>query len=171
MQKLLSRINDVLSGLAGWLMFVMMALLVADVLWRVFSKPLLGVAEMSVFVMMIVIYLGFARCEEHEEHVRLEFLLNMARGRMRRAMILLTRVLALLTTALFVYAVFTDAWSAWLSNDSIEGMVNLPIWPTKFIMVVGAMIFLAQVAVNLFRLSIGGEATGEGSKGRVPGYE
>lgn len=154
MQKALSRINDVLSAIAGWLMFLLMAILIADILWRTFGKPLLGMAEASVFVMMIVIYLGFARCEEHEEHVRLEFLLRMARRRVRRAMVLATRVLALLTTALFVYAVTTDAWAAYLSNDSIEGMVNLPIWPTKFVMVVGGVIFLAQVALNLLRLSI-----------------
>lgn len=154
MQRVLSRINDGLAAIAGWLMFVLMAILVADILWRSFGQPLLGMAEASVFVMMIVIYLGFARCEEHEEHVRLEFLLRLARGRVRRAMVLATRVLALVTTALFIYAVTTDAWAAYLSNDSIEGMVNLPIWPTKFVMVVGGVIFLAQVALNLVRLTI-----------------
>ena len=33
-------------------------------------------AELSVFVMMITIYLGMARCEENKEHVALEIVLN-----------------------------------------------------------------------------------------------
>lgn len=132
-------------------MMAMVALLIADIIWRTAARPLFGMAEMSVFVMMIVIYLGFSRCEEHEDHVRLEFLIHAARGRLRRAMILIARLLGLAAVALFFYAVLTDALFAYRTNESIAGVVNLPIWPTKFVMVVGAALFLVQSLLNLLR--------------------
>ncbi len=151
MQSFISKINNLLSAISGWLMLLMMSILLIDVIWRTFAKPLLGMAEMSVFVMMIVIYLGLSRCEEHGDHVRLEFLVEMARGRVRQGMIFLARLLAAVTVAALFYAVSTDAWAAFLTNDSIEGMISLPIWPTKFVMVVGMTLFFLQTLLNLFK--------------------
>lgn len=151
MQSIVSKANNLLSAITGWLMLLMMGILVADVIWRTFAQPLLGMAEMSVFVMMIVIYLGFSRCEEYDDHVRLEFLVDLAKGRVRQGMVLLARLLAVVTVTALFYAVTTDAWNAYLTNDSIEGMVSLPIWPTKFIMVVGMSLFFLQTLLNIFK--------------------
>lgn len=151
MQSIVSKANNLLSAITGWLMLLMMGILVVDVIWRTFAQPLLGMAEMSVFVMMIVIYLGFARCEEYGDHVRLEFLVDLAKGRVRQGMVLLARLLAAITVAALFYAVTTDAWNAYLTNDSIEGMVSLPIWPTKFIMVAGMSLFFLQTLLNIFK--------------------
>ena len=123
-------------------MLAMMLLLIADIAFRTVNLPLPAIAEMSVFVMMIVIYLGFARCEEHEEHVKLPF-----RG--RSMLLALSQLLAVGTIGLLFYAVTTDAWDAFVTNSSIEGIVDLPIWPTKFIMVVGMVFFLLQGILNL----------------------
>lgn len=151
MQPIISKINNALSAFSGWLMMVMVSLLVVDIIWRTFAKPLMGMAEFAVFVMMMVVYLGLSRCEEHGEHVRLEFLIDIAQGRLRRAMILSTRLLAVVTVALLYYAVTSDALTAFRTNDSIEGMVSLPIWPTKFVMVVGMTVFMLQAIVNVFK--------------------
>ena len=149
MRQWIHHANQFLSGLAGWLMFAMMMLLIADVIMRTFGKPLLLMAELSVFVMMIVIYLGFPRCEEQHEHVRFEFLVNVlapdARSKTRTA----ANLVAVAVIALLLYAVAKDAWSSYLTGSAIEGMTDIPIWPTKFIMVVGMVIFLLQGIVNL----------------------
>ena len=76
MRTLFHTINQALSGFCGWLMLIMMFLLVVDIVSRTFHQPIYGLAEGSVFVMMITIYLGMARCEENREHVRLELLLE-----------------------------------------------------------------------------------------------
>jgi len=76
MKSLFHKINQILSGFCGWLMLAMMILLGIDIFGRSVRRPLQGMAELSVFVMMIVIYLGLARCEEHKEHVNLEIVRN-----------------------------------------------------------------------------------------------
>ena len=149
MRKLVHRANHLLAGFAGWLMLAMMLLLVADIIGRAIDMPLQLMAELSVFVMMVVIYLGFARCEEHSEHVGLEIVINYLPAKARNVMLIVSQLLAVGTIGLLFYAVMTDAWSAFLTNSSIEGIVDLPIWPTKFIMVVGMIFFLLQGVINL----------------------
>ena len=51
--------------------------------------------------------------------------------------------------AVLLFAVSRDAWSSFVTGSAIEGMTDIPIWPTKFIMVVGMVIFLLQGIVNL----------------------
>lgn len=143
-------INQLLSGLAGWLMFLMLMLLVTDVVFRAFGKPLLLMAELSVFVMMIVIYLGFSRCEQHHEHVRLEVLVNALPGGLKPIVRFGANLLAVVVIALLLYAVSRSAWSTFVTGSAIAGTVDIPIWPTQLVMVVGVAVFLLQGIVNLF---------------------
>ncbi len=149
MKVFLHKANRLLAGFAGWLMLAMMMLLVINIVFRFMDLPLHGLSELSVFVMMIVIYLGLSRCEEYSEHVGLEFAINKLSNKTRRAMAAVAQLLAVVTVGLMFYAVTTDAWSAFETNSSIEGLIDLPIWPTKFVMVVGMVFFLLQAIINL----------------------
>jgi len=149
MTKFVHWANRHLAGFTGWLMVVMMLLLIADVVSRGVGKPLQGMAEMSVFVMMIVVYLGFARCEEKGEHVSLEFALNAMPLRARLLMMAVSQLIAVITIGLLFYAVVTDAWSSFLTGTAIEGTFEIPLWPTKFIMVIGMVFFALQGIVNM----------------------
>ena len=151
MKNLVSKINGILSGFTGWLMLVMMLLLVADIVWRMAGTPLQGLAELSVFVMMIVVYLGFARCEEYKEHVALEFFTNALPQKMRRIAYVLTQTLSTMTIALLLYAIIIDAKSAFITKEAIDGIMEVETWPTKFIMVIGMVFFLVQATLNIFR--------------------
>ncbi len=149
MKVFLHQANRLMAGFAGWLMVAMMMLLVVDIVFRAGDMPLHGLAELSVFVMVIVVYLGLSRCEEYSEHVGLEFAINRLPNKARRVTVAAVQFLAVVTVGMMFYAVTTDAWSAFLTKSSIEGLVDLPIWPTKFIMVFGMVFFLLQTFVNL----------------------
>ena len=150
MKLWIHRANQVLSAIGGWLMLAMVLLLMTDVVFRSFGRPLLLMAELSVFVMMIVIYLGFSRCEEQHEHVRLEFLVNRLQPATRARLRKLVDLLAVLVVALLLVAVARNAWSSWRTGSAIAGTVDIPIWPTLFVMVFGMLVFLLQSLVNLF---------------------
>jgi len=142
-------VNRQLAGFTGWLMLVMTLLLIADVVARGVGTPLQGMAESSVFVMMIVIYLGFARCEEKGEHVSLEFALNAMPLRARLVMLAVSQLIAVVTICLLFYGVATDAWSSFLTGTAVEGRIEIPLWPTKFTMVFGMIFFVLQGIINL----------------------
>ena len=76
MRIFLLKANRLLAGFAGWLMLAMMMLLIVDIAFRASGMQLYGLAALSVFVMMIVVFLGFARCAEYSEHVGLEFAID-----------------------------------------------------------------------------------------------
>lgn len=149
MRTWLHKVNQFLSALAGWLMFAMMMLLVADVVFRAFGKPLLLMAELSVFVMMIVIYLGFSRSEEQREHVRLEFAVNALPDEIRAKVRGVASLLAVVVIGLLFYAVSRGALSSFATGSAIAGAVDIPIWPVQCIMAVGMAVFLLQGIVNL----------------------
>ncbi|NWF54500.1 MAG: TRAP transporter small permease [Syntrophaceae bacterium] len=148
MKKFTHKVNQVLAGFCGWLMLAMMLLLVLDVVTRFIGQPMQGMAELSVFVMMVVIYLGLARCEERREHVGLELLRNFLPKRKRKRLDWINALLAVVTVGIFSYAIIDNAIFSFTRNESLEGTVDLPIWPTKFIIVVGIVFYMIQTFLN-----------------------
>jgi TRAP-type C4-dicarboxylate transport system permease small subunit len=149
MKAFFYRINQFLSGFTGWLMLAMMILLVTDIVFRTYFRPVQDLAELSVFVMMAVIYLGMARCEEHKEHVNLEIVANALPRLPRRIMSLFSHILAVGTVGLLLYAVAVNAIAAYRSNVSAQGAFEFPLWPVMLTMVVGLVFFFFQTIVNI----------------------
>jgi len=148
MKTFFHQANQILSGFCGWLMLAMMILLVIDIITRSIARPLQGMAELSVFVMMIVIYLGLARCEEHKEHVSLEIALIYLPPAIRNIMGLLSYLLAVGSAGLLLYAVLQNAINSFRTHEALEGTVELYIWPVKFVMVIGLIFFWIQTLIN-----------------------
>ncbi|HXK90278.1 MAG TPA: TRAP transporter small permease subunit [Thermosynergistes sp.] len=148
MKHFFHRVNETLSVFCGWLMLAMMVLLVVDVCGRAIGRPVQGMAELSVFVMMIVIYLGMARCEEHKEHVNLEIVKNAFSPRTRRVIELSAYILALISIGIFFYALLQDAVASYVSREALAGIVELRLWPVKVVMVVGIAFFWIQTLIN-----------------------
>jgi TRAP-type C4-dicarboxylate transport system permease small subunit len=147
MRSVFHTANQLLSGFCGWLMLIMMVLLVLDICTRTFSYPLQGLAEMSVFVMMITIYLGMARCEENREHVRLELGLNALPRRARGPFESGVFAVELVTILIFCYAVVADFLKAYQTEESVLGGTrDFPLWPVKAFVVVGLVFYLVQLA-------------------------
>lgn len=164
MGRLISSVNAALSAFSGWLMLAMMLILVADFVARLFGFPLQDMAQISVFVMMIVVYLGFSGCEENREHVALEFVTNALPDSLRRPLLAFVQILAVITIAILLYAVTTNALKAYRTNEAIAGAMQIPTWPTKFLMVLGVAVFGLQAILNIARPLARGESGGAGDK-------
>lgn len=148
MKNVFHKINQILSGFCGWLMLSMMTLLVIDIIARTMRKPIQGMAELSVFVMMVVIYLGLARCEEHKEHVSLELVVKALPRSIQGVMRVISHLMALGIVGLFLYSVLMNAINSYVRNEAIEGTVEMHIWPVKFVMVIGLIFFFVQTLIN-----------------------
>jgi TRAP-type C4-dicarboxylate transport system permease small subunit len=146
MRTVFHKINEALSGFCGWLMLIMMLLLVVDIVSRTFHQPIYGLAEGSVFVMMITIYLGMARCEENREHVRLELVLDKLPHRVRRPFESGVFAVEFLTILVFFYAVALDFFKAYQTSESVlGGTMEFSLWPIKLFTVVGLAFYLAEL--------------------------
>ena len=146
MRTVFHKINQALSAFCGWLMLIMMFLLVVDIVSRTFHQPIYGLAEGSVFVMMITIYLGMARCEENREHVRLELFLDALPPRVRRPFESGVFGVELLTILIFFYAVALDFLKAYQTGESVlGGTMEFYLWPIKVFTVVGLAFYLVEL--------------------------
>jgi TRAP-type C4-dicarboxylate transport system permease small subunit len=146
MRTAFHKINQALTGFGGWLMLVMMILLVLDIITRTVSQPIQGLAELSVCVMMVCIYLGMPRCEENREHVRLEFLLEALPSRVRRPFESGVYAVELLTIGVFFYAVLADFIKSYQTGESVlGGTMEFVLWPVKAIMIVGLAFYLVEL--------------------------
>ncbi|MBP1779269.1 MAG: dctQ7 [candidate division NC10 bacterium] len=146
MRTLFHKTNQTLSAFCGWLMLIMMLLLVVDIVSRTFHQPIYGLAEGSVFVMMITIYLGMARCEENREHVRLELGLDALPSRVRRPFESGVFGIELLTILIFLYAVVLDFLKAYQTGESVlGGTMEFSLWPIKVFTVIGLVFYLVEL--------------------------
>ncbi|MBF9002174.1 TRAP transporter small permease subunit [Vibrio nitrifigilis] len=144
MKNSITSVSQSLAGLSGWLMVGIMLLLIADILFRTVGIAIQGLSDLSVFVMIIVVYFGLARCEEYEEHVSLELVTNKLPYRSRLFTQVIAQSLAVVTIGFLLYAVSSNSLDSYMSNESVEGVMQFKIWPVKALMLVGLAAFMLQ---------------------------
>lgn len=145
---MLSFLNRLASGLSGVLGMMIMAILAVDILFRYLGSPILGISQLSVLLMMVMIYLGFAHCEENDEHVRLDMLPAIISKRKEKWLSVFVGTLSILACFLLGYAVYYDLIQSIRRNEVVEGAVSFPVWPAKLAMLMGATLFFLQVLSN-----------------------
>lgn len=127
----------------------MAGLLVVDVTFRALLEPIQIIPELSVFAMMITIYLGLADCERRGEHICIEL---FRQGRNRpHVFIRLRQFLTIIGVVVLLYAMLVNGLGSYFSGEGTEGMVTIKIWPIKLIMIVGAVVFLFETLLKPFR--------------------
>lgn len=148
---MLTKTNKAMAWMCGLLMVVMMMLLVLDCASRIIDVPLAGMSELSVFVLIVVTYLGLSGGEELRQHVRVEFVLSKLSLRTRRVIEWLVSVLEMLTVVLMLVAVWINALKSFRTGEAVTGAIQLPLWPVKWIMVVGLVLYLLQLVIKIKR--------------------
>lgn len=148
MKELLTQVNRFFAEICGWLLSAIMILLIVDLVSRGVSMPIQGVSEIAVFVMVTVVYLGIAQTEKNRGHVRVTAVITRLPSRIRNIINFIVYALALGTIAVVVWAVTLNAIKAFNSKEAVAGTVPLLIWPVKFMIVVGCVLYFLQIVVN-----------------------
>jgi TRAP-type C4-dicarboxylate transport system permease small subunit len=170
MRKILSAINRFFSILCGWSMLALMVLLVFDFVGRgvpstlrrlgeSFGLPFLTalseaswlqpstiLADLSVFVMIAAVYLGLALCEENGQHVSIEVVPTMFKGKLRQFFIFLSFLLQEITVIIMIYAMYRNTLRSFRTEEAVAGLNPLEIWPIKILVCVGLFFYLLQLS-------------------------
>lgn len=150
MRNTFSRINRFLAELCGWLMSMIAILLAVDVVSRGIRMPLQEVATLAVFVMVAVIYLGLANCEQENGHVTVNLLEEKLPPKLRKINEWVCQVVQLVIMGIAVYFVGQSAMNSFISKEALAGTAILPLWPAKFAMTIGLVFYWIQILLNLF---------------------
>ncbi|OLO03607.1 MULTISPECIES: TRAP transporter small permease [Salinicola] len=147
--RLMTRLNQSLAELCGWLLILVVLFMIADLVARGFSRPLYGVSELAMFTMIAVVYLGLSHAEERDAHIRVEFLTDKLSGTAARLLTGFITLVSLVTVVIVAWAVWTNAVGAWESRQAIAGPRPILVYPVKFVMFAALALYGLQLCRRL----------------------
>ncbi|MCF3933846.1 TRAP transporter small permease [Acuticoccus sp. M5D2P5] len=146
--KALNFLTGFMAEICGWLLLVVMALLVVDLVGRGAGTPVYGVQESAMFAMIAIVYLGLPYAERVRGHVRVEFIVEALPMRLRRFFEFLGYLVAFLTIAVVLYAQSQNMLKAMETRQAVAGPTPLLTWPVKAVMTFALTIYLIQIALH-----------------------
>jgi TRAP-type C4-dicarboxylate transport system permease small subunit len=133
---------------AGVVIFFVMWVGVAEIFSRkLFNAPLYGQLDIIELTMSSYALLPISFCWRAAGHIRVDLVIEFARGRTRWILELLTTALALaLVTAILpgIYHFFENAWE--IGDSTIN--TQWPTWPAKGVPIVGFAILWLRLALE-----------------------
>ncbi len=164
----LDRVTVVFNVAGTALIVCLMLLIGADVFGRqAFNAPVAGVPEMVSLSIVAIVFLQVPQALRSGRFTRSDALLNQVwktRPSIARIMELVFDAISILVLLALLYAVWPLFVKDW-QRDTFIGAVGdftAPVWPVKFVMVIGTILLIAQFSARLFKFVTGRES-GSGS--------
>lgn len=135
-----------------WIMLIMM-FIVVDVVGRyVFNSPLTGTPELVRSAIVIMVFLQVAHVLRENRHIRSTLLERHLSPAWVAACIFLGSLLGVILCSLLCLTSWDLAWRGWLIREyEGEGALRVPIYPGRFMIVLGSGLLGIQFILNLAR--------------------
>jgi TRAP-type C4-dicarboxylate transport system permease small subunit len=129
---------------------VMMVYGFVDVCGRyLFNRPLQGTFELSELLMVAVVFLALASCQAEDRHMRVDFLLTNMSKRVRAVVDSIAYMCGIVVCGLLAWYSIAPAWYSWSIREVTMGIISFPVYPAKFVVVVGAGLLVGQLTLDL----------------------
>lgn len=153
--RIIRRINSLTLWVERIFSFtvVVMAL---SICWEVFCRYLLNsptdwVNETNQYLLCVMSMLGGGFCLLMDQHVRVDFFFRLQTEKRRAAMELLTWWLAALFCIVIIWWGGEMAIEALVKNKLSDTILEMPLWPSLFMVPVGAVLLLLQIISRSLR--------------------
>ncbi len=149
MERWLSPLTTVVGNIGSGVIALMMLITVADVIGRrIFNQPIPGAMELSIFMMVIVVFFSIAYCEFRRGHIAIGLVVSRLRQSSQVIIDSLMYILFLatfgwLTWQLCLYAI--DVWR----NNTVSGVLEVPTFPFIFVAAFGCALLSLVVIMHL----------------------
>lgn len=151
LDKILKFTNSRLAELCGIMLFVIMILLLINVFSREFGYPIDGLSNISVLILISVVYLGLSTTEETNQHAAVELLEHKLNIKNRKVLMIVIHIIKLISIGIFAYAAIGNFSFSLESGEAFTDVVYIPMWPSKLALLLGLIVFEIQIAVNLLK--------------------
>ena len=148
MEKFMNRLTGYMSVAAGIVLIFMACLTFADIVMRIFGKPIPGVYEVVGFLGVAVAAFVLPRSSLERAHVGVDLVVEKLSSTPRVVIKIITRVLV---AAFF----FTAAWyfigmaQSFIATKSVTMTLKLPFYPVVYVLVVS---FVVQGIVSVYQI-------------------
>lgn len=158
----MGRLTSLGSVIAAGATFAMVLVVTVDIVGRAsLNQPLPGSYEIVETLMVVTVFLSFAFCEARHRHIRVETLRGRVPPRSQHVFDLIAYVVGLFLYVIIGYAAWGYAMASWSVREFASGPVAIPLYPAKFIVVVGCFLlaiqFLIHAAERMFSILRKGE--------------
>jgi len=146
--RLLFKLESVLTLLGGIVIFLLVFLATANVLGRwIFSTPVNGYIDWVEQAMAFFAFLGISYTKREGAHIRMDMLVGHIHGRFLWLTELFSTLLMLTITLVLIYGSYLHFYRAYSIGDSSLD-INLPIWPAKLVVPVALCILALRLLLQ-----------------------
>lgn len=152
-ERLLRKLSQVFGALGALSLVVLMTVIVVEVFVRFFTRSSVpGMLEVAETALVIAVYFGLAWAGVRGEHVSVEIVVDRLPKRIAWWVALLGWIVSTGVVGWFVYAAALRAISSTQDLEERFGLVRWPIYPSRWVIVVGLVLLLLVFAQNIVRL-------------------
>ena len=150
LDRWLRPVEDWLNLFAALAIFALMCLGVAQIaLRKIFNAPIFGYIDAVELAMATFAFLGAAYCQRFGDHIRMDILIGMLKGRALWWAEFVSTLAALAIVGVLV-------WFGWehflrsytLGDTTIDA--EYPVWPSKLLVPVAFFVWFLRLALQLF---------------------
>lgn len=142
------KIVRAINWMAGRIVTLTMALIVLNIILRVFSMPIGGTYEWVGFLTALAISLSLAHCELHEGHVAVTIFMDKLPLKFQQVIDLATKFVILIFLVITVFETISYANSTIVAGD-IAQTTKVPIYPFIYIIAFSFVTFALITIVKL----------------------
>ena len=148
MKNFIFLINKWFAEISGWLVSLMMFFLIIDIIARGFSRPIQGIDELAVFMLIAVVYFGIPYCEWTRKHIKVNAFLNQLPIKIRKVINFSVYLTSFLFLNCLVFSVGKSFIKSYQSREVIPGTMSLIIWPVRLMIFIGIFFYYITVIIN-----------------------
>ena len=149
-RKAYSRVTRIAMIVCMLSVAVMMGYGFVDVWGRfLFNQPLHGTFELTELLMVAVVFLSLTSCQAEGRHMRVDFLLTRMSKRRRAVVDSIAYMCGIVACGLLACYSIGPAWLSWSIREVTWGIISFPVYPAKFVVVVGSGLLMVQLTLDL----------------------
>lgn len=157
LDRLVSAVSRIAALVAALVMACMTAVVLVEIIVRTFFGTTTHAAEELVgFGLASLVFLALAHAMDRGSLIRVDLMLVRLRGRLRRAVELVSIVVALTVTSFVGWYVFLAIVRYWNRNTVSAPSGLVPLWIPQSIVFLGLVLFCIQLVVYFARVARGG---------------
>lgn len=141
--SVISQTLAIISATCGALMAVL--IIAATVTREVGGTSIPGAMEMIQALLVTMIFLGMARAERMNVHVRATLVIDKFSHKTRGLILRAAHATAAVMVAVFLHAAFQRASQSWGIREVSMGTAAFPMWPVRMIIVIGLFALLLEL--------------------------
>lgn len=165
MDKLAESISVPLGILASVSTIVMMLGISAEVAYRnIQGRSIPGVLELSESALVATVFFGLAYAGTSGSHIAVDLLVTRLPRQVAKWTMVTAWALSVAVLGWLTYASLERAMDSVSRGEARMGLVSWPLWPARWVIVIGFAAFLLVALTNLVRVLRGRQAMGEGDR-------